>query len=86
MNWALGHLCAHKGYIEPGEPPEDGEMSEMTLPSRHMIQNSNPGDLRLRTPPLGHRGSPQYWVWRVDGEETFLFLSNPRDRETTPEL
>ena len=25
---------------------------------------------------LGHGGSPQYWVLRVDGEETFLLLSN----------
>ena len=31
MNRALDHFCAHKGYIGPGEPPEDGEMSEMTL-------------------------------------------------------
>ena len=29
----------------PGEPPEDGEMKEMTLPSRHMIRNSSPGGL-----------------------------------------
>ena len=27
MDRALGHLCAHTGYIGPGEPPE-----EMTLP------------------------------------------------------
>ena len=33
MNRALGHFCAHTGYIGPEEPPEDGEMSEMTLPS-----------------------------------------------------
>ena len=32
------------------------------------------------------RDSPQHWVLRVDGEETFLFLSNRRDRETNPEL
>ena len=31
MNRALGHLCAHIGLIGPGEPPEDGEMIEMTL-------------------------------------------------------
>ena len=31
MNRALGHLCAHIGYTGPGEPPEDGEMIEMTL-------------------------------------------------------
>ena len=54
----------------------------MTLPSRHRIWNSNPGGLRSETLPLGHGGSPQYWVLRVDGEETCLFLSNRRDRET----
>ena len=60
----------------------DTTMSEMTLPSRHRIRNSNPGC--LSTLPLGHGGSPQYWVLRVDGEETFVFLSNRRDRETNP--
>ena len=29
MNWILGHFCSR-----PGEPLEDGEMSDMTLPSR----------------------------------------------------
>ena len=29
MNRALGHLCAHTGHIGPGEPPEDGKMSEI---------------------------------------------------------
>ena len=43
-------------------------MSEMTLPFRHKIRNSNPEGLRPSTLPLGHRDSP-----RVDGEETFLF-------------
>ena len=38
MNRALGHFCAHTGNIGPGEPPEDGEMSEMTLHSRHRIR------------------------------------------------
>ena len=31
--------------------------------------------------PLGYGPSPQYLALRVDGEETFLFLSNRRDRE-----
>ena len=46
-------------------------MSEMTLSSRHMIRNSSPGGLRPSTLPLGHGGSPQYWLSHVDGEETF---------------
>ena len=37
MNEILGHLCEQAGYTGIGEPPEDGEMNGMTLPSRHMI-------------------------------------------------
>ena len=51
-----------------------------------LLRNSSPGGLRPSTLLLGHGGSPQYWVLRVDGEETFWFLSNHRDRETNPEL
>ena len=43
-----------------GEHCEDGEMNEMTLPSRHRIRNSYPGGLRPSTLPLGYGGSPQY--------------------------
>ena len=50
MNGVLGHLCANIGYTRPGESPEDGEMSEMTLPSRHMIQNSIFGGLKQKLP------------------------------------
>ena len=49
-------------------------------------QDSSPGGLRPSMLPLGHGGSPQYWLSHVDGEETFLFLSNCRDREPNPEL
>ena len=35
----------------------------MTLPSRHMIGNSRPGGLKPSTLPLGHGGSPQYWIF-----------------------
>ena len=54
-----------------GEPSDDGEMIEMTLPSRHGIRNLNPGSLRQRTLPLGHGGTP---LLREDGEETLLFF------------
>ena len=47
MNRALGYLCVQIGQIGPGEPPEDGEMNEMTLSSRHMIRKSNPVSLRV---------------------------------------
>ena len=58
MDRALGHFCAHTGYTGPEEPPEDGEMNEMTLPSRHRIRNSSPGGLGPSTLPLGQGGSP----------------------------
>ena len=51
----------------------------MTLSSRHRIRNSSPGGLRPSTLPLGHGGSPQYWLSHVDREETFfVFLKTPR--------
>ena len=61
-------------------------MNEMTMSSRHRIQNSGPGGLRPSTLPLDHGCSPQYGLLHVDGEETFLFLSNRRDWEPNPEL
>ena len=84
MNRALGHLCAHIGQTGPGEPPEDGEMIEMTLFSRHRIRNSSPGGLRPSTLPLGHGGYPQYWLSHVDVGETFCVSFNRRDRDNLP--
>ena len=49
-------------------------MSDNALQTQ--IRNSYPGGLRPNTLPLGHGSSPQYWVLRVGGEETFLLLSN----------
>ena len=49
----------------------------MTLSSRHRIRNSSPGGLRPSTLPLGHGGSPQYWLSHVDGEETFFVSFKP---------
>ena len=77
------HLCSHIGYTGPGEPPEDCEMSEMTLSSRHRIRNSSPGGLRPSTLPFGHGGSPQYWLSHVDGEETALYMHNSNDKHPT---
>ena len=57
-------------------------MIEMTLSSRHRIRNSSPGGLRPSTLPLGHGGSPQYWLSHVDGEETF-FVSFKTPRQGT---
>ena len=56
----------------------------MTLSSRHRIRNSSPGGLRPSTLPLGHGGSPQYWLSHVDGEETFFVYFKPPRPGTEP--
>ena len=56
----------------------------MTLSSRHRIRNSSPGGLRPSTLPLGHGGSPQYWLSHVDGEETFFVSFKPPIPGTEP--
>ena len=58
MSGFLGHLCAHIGLTGPGAPLEDGEMYEVTLPSRHSAQNSNPDGMGPSTLRLGHGASP----------------------------
>ena len=60
VNGSLGNLCAHMAKL--GEPPEDGEMVEMTLPSRHR---------RSSTLPLGHGGSHNSELLRVSGGDSF---------------
>ena len=57
----------------------------MTLSSRHRNRNSSPGGLRPSTLPLGHGGSPQYWLSHVDGEETFFVFFKPPRPGTEPE-
>ena len=79
MNRALGHLWAHIGWTGTGEPPDDGEMNDMTLSSRHRIRNSSPGGLRPSTQPLGHGGSPQYTsLTRGWGRNIFVSYKLPR--------
>ena len=56
----------------------------MSLSSRHRIRNSSPGGLRPCTLPLGHGGSPQYWLSHVDGEETFFVSFKPPRPGTEP--
>ena len=56
----------------------------MTLSSRHRIPNSSPGGLRPTALPLGHGGSPQYWLSHVDGEETFFVSFKPPRPGTEP--
>ena len=45
-----------------------------------------PPDTGYKIQTLEVWGRARYLWVRVDGEETFLFLSNRRDRETNPEL
>ena len=59
---------------DPEEPPEDGEMNEMTLPSRHRHRNSSPGGVRPSTLPLSHRSSPQYLIFTSERRKNILFL------------
>ena len=74
MNGASGHFCAHVGETGPGEPSEDGEMPEMTPPSRHRIRNSSQGGLRPSMLHLGHEDSPQIEYLRMSEKETFCFF------------
>ena len=80
MNGVLGHLCAHIGSSGPGESPEDDEMNEMTLSSRHRIRNSSPGGMRSSTLPLGHWGFPQYWIITSERGRNILFIWNLKAR------
>ena len=48
------------------------------------ILNSNPGGLRPSTLPLGHGGSPHYWVLWVDGKKHFCFFQTAQTGERTP--
>ena len=74
MNGVLGHLCADIGKTGQREPPEDGEMSEMTLPSRHSIRYSSPDGLRPSTlPQRGLLTILHIYDWV---EKKLLFLRN----------
>ena len=70
----------------PGEPPADGEMIEMTPPSRFWIQNLIPGGLRPSTLPFGHVGSPQYWIITSKSGRNILFLWNLKARVPSRQL
>ena len=84
MNRALGHLCPHIGKTGPGEPPEDGEMNEMTLSSRH--SKFEPWRSEAEHATSRSRRLPTILSFTRGWGETFLFLSNRRDLEPNPEL
>ena len=58
----------------PGKPPEDDEMTQMNLPSRHRIRNSNPGGPKPSTLPLGLGDIHTTESLLVGGGETFSFV------------
>ena len=74
MNRGFRPLCTYR--LNWVREPHDGEINEMTLPSRHIIRKSSLGFgcLRSSTLPLGHGGSNDIESLRVSGEETFCFL------------
>ena len=53
-------------------------------PDTVLIRNSSPGGLRPSTLPLGHGGSPQYWLSHVDGKETLFVSFQPPRPGTDP--
>ena len=72
MNVILGHRFALIGETGPGKSPDDGEMNQMTLPSRHRI----PSGVRPSTLPLGHGGSQQHWIFTSARWRNIFFLWN----------
>ena len=60
INRAIAQLlCTYRLNWAERTDPEDGDMSEITLSSRHIIRNSNLEGLMPSTLPLGHGGSPK---------------------------
>ena len=49
-------------------------MNEKTLLFRRRIRNSSSGGLRPSTLPLGHGGSPQYWIFTSQQGRNILFI------------
>ena len=88
MNEWMNYLYEYTGYFfgggggRVGQPPDDGEMNEMTLPSRHRIRNSNRGCLRPNTLPLVHGGSTHYWIFTIEGMKHLCFSDLDRKQWT----
>ena len=56
----------------------------MTLPTRHRIRNTNPGDLRPRTLPLGQEGThnTEFYEWME--KKHFGFSQTAETGKRTP--
>ena len=65
----------------PGDPPEGGEMNEMTLPSRQDSKFEP-----VRSEAESQRPNTILSFFRSEWGRIFLFLSNCRDREPNPKL
>ena len=59
-------------------------MSEMTLPSRHKIRNSNPRGMRPSTLTLSHGGSPQYEFHDWMENKRFCFFQTAETGKRSP--
>ena len=53
----------------------------MTMPSSHRFRNSSHVGLRLSTLPLGHGGSPQYWIFTSERQRNIWLFWNLKARE-----
>ena len=69
-------MYAHPGLTGPEEPPEYGEINEMTLSSRHKMQNSRNGGRALYLSIT--KASYNIESLRVSGEETRCFFETRR--------
>ena len=72
VSGVLGHLCAHKAKLSH---PEDFEMTEMTLPSRHRIRKVWCRARYLSVTEAPHNMNESL---RVREEETFCFFETWR--------
>ena len=72
MNRPLGHLCALIGWTGPGEPPEDGEMIEMTLSSRlEILALAVWGPARyLSVTKTPHNTYFHTWIWQLPDSQS----------------
>ena len=63
------------------QPPEDGEMNEMTVPCRHMTRNFTLGGMRLSARNFSATEAPHnIECLQVNREKTFFFFLNLNDR------
>ena len=84
MNGFLIHLCAHSYRLNCARrPPEDGEINEITLPSRHRIKNLGPGGLRTSMLLLDE-APHNIESLRVSKEKTFCYLKLESQSEIRP--